>query len=410
MARKRVRSRSLILRRFTATDPRLLTLSADRAITDDTMPENRAYLLTPPGPAAIAVVRLIGPAVATFLRNHFSKQPVEQRCVHGDLIHEGQVIDDPVIVLLPGGRAIDVNLHGGPWVVQSVLDLARREGFDVIQSSEPPLPLEAADGANLLEKEVNAHLPLARTELAVRVLAAQPAAWAALIDRVTPGPAEEAHLARWLGRAESIQSELHGILEDNSLHWLLHPPRVAIVGAPNVGKSTLANRLFAQERSITADLPGTTRDWVGETANLDGLAVTLVDTPGIRPTSDEIEARAIAASGEQVKAADLVVVIVDASRPLEGDQAHVLESWPDALRVVNKTDQPSAFDLNLVHGVRTVGTTGEGIDQLRHEIRARFGLVPGFDETWPRWWTPRQKAILEESLGGIELIRRMLSG
>jgi tRNA modification GTPase len=387
---------------------RKLSMTAPSQLT--TMPDNRAYLLTPPGPAAIAVVRLVGPAVPAFLRSHFSKQPVEQRCVHGDLIDEGQVLDDPVIVLLPGAAAADVNLHGGPWVVQSVLDLARREGFDVIQNTDPPVPLEAADGANLLEKEVSAHLPLARTELAVRVLAAQPAAWSALIDRVTPRPGEEAHLARWLGRAQSIQAELDGILEDNSLHWLLHPPRVAIVGAPNVGKSTLANRLFARELIITADLPGTTRDWVGEIANLDGLAILLVDTPGIRQTTDAIEAQAIAASGEQIKSADLVVIVLDATRPLEGEQAIVLEAHPDALRVVNKTDLPPAFDLALVHGPRTVAATGAGINDLRHEIRSRFGLTPGFDETWPRWWTSRQKAVLEESLARIDLIGRMIDG
>jgi tRNA modification GTPase len=374
------------------------------------MPPNRAYLLTPPGPAAIAVVRLIGPSVGPFLAAHFSTPAREHRCVHGDLYDGEKVLDDPVIVLLDNGLGADINLHGGPWVVRSVLDLARREGFEVHDRVEPPIPLDAVDGANILEKEINAHLPLAKTELAARVLANQRAAWSALINRITPSPGEEAHLARWLGRAEAIRSELHGILEDNGLHWLLHPARVAIIGAPNVGKSTLANRLFAQERVITADLPGTTRDWVGEIANLDGLAVVLVDTPGLRETTDTIEARAIAASAEQVRAADLVVAVMDATRPLEGEQAAVLEAWPDALRVVNKTDREAAFDLNLVHGARTVGTTGQGVDDLRQQIRARFGLTPGFDEKWPRWWTDRQKSILEESIANPELIRRMVEG
>ena len=374
---------------------------------------NRAYLLTPPAPAAIAVVRLIGPLVQPFLAAHFSKPPRINRPTHANLCDADTILDDPVIVLLEDGNVADINLHGGPWIIRSVLDLARREGFSIVtdpQSPDAPIPLEAVDGVNLLEREVNAHLPLARTELAARVLLNQPAAWSALIDRVTPRPGEEAHLARWLQRAEAIKSELHGILEDNSLHWLLHPPRVAIVGAPNVGKSTLANRLFAQERVITADLPGTTRDWVGEIANLDGLAVMLVDTPGIRQTTDAIEAQAIAASGEQIKAADLVVVVLDATRPLEGEQAAVLEAHSDALRVVNKIDQPPAFDLNLVHGPRTIGTTGVGTDDLRHEIRSRFGLPPGFDEKWPRWWTPRQKIVLEESQARVDLIRRMIEG
>jgi hypothetical protein len=92
------------------------------------------------------------------------------------------------------------------------------------------------------------------------------------------------------------------------------------------------------------------------------------------------------------------VVVVDASRPLEGEQANVLEAWPDALRVVNKVDTPApAWDLSLIAGVKTVATTGQGVDELRQTLRARFGVVAGMDEQWPRWWTPRQKRVLEEA-------------
>jgi tRNA modification GTPase len=374
---------------------------------------DRAYLLTPPGAGAIAVVRLLGPGVAGFLRARFSKPVVESRCVHGDLSSaDGAVLDDPVVVLLPGGWSADVSLHGGAWVVQSFLEMLRKEGFDVTQpaAGDPqPMPLDAVDGASVLEREVNAHFSLARTELAVRVLTHQVEAWREIVRRATPGPGDESHLARWTQKAEGIKAELSAILADRGLWWLLRTPRVAIIGAPNVGKSTLANRLFARERVITADLPGTTRDWVGEIANLDGLAVMLVDTPGIRQTDDAIEAEAIARSGEQVGSADLVIVVTDATRPLEGEQADVLEAWPDALRVINKTDTPApAWDLSLVGGVRTVGTTGVGVDELRRAIRSRFGVVAGMDERWPRWWTPRQKQVLEDALGRVELVGRMI--
>lgn len=366
---------------------------------------NRAFLLTPPGTAAIAVIRITGAGVSPFLQNHFARPSATRRCVHGDLTDGDAVLDDAVVVMLPGGGA-DLSLHGGEWVVQSVFALLQTKGFEL---SDPaaPISLDAVEGATVLEKEVNAHLPLAQTELALRVLLQQPAAWEELIRRATPGPAERAQLSRWLQKAEGIKAEFATILADRSLHFLLHPPRVAIIGAPNVGKSTLANRLFAQERIITADLPGTTRDWVGEIANLDGLAVMLVDTPGIRQTDDPIETEAIARSGAQIQSADLVIVVLDVSRALEGEQASVLEAWPDALRVVNKTDSSPAWDMTLVGGVKTIGTTGEGIDELRLSIRSRFGITPGFDEKSSRWWTDRQKKILEESLGRVELVSQM---
>jgi tRNA modification GTPase len=183
-------------------------------------------------------------------------------------------------------------------------------------------------------------------------------------------------------------------LADRSLIHLLHPPRVAIVGAANVGKSTLANQLFAQERSITADLPGTTRDWVGEIANLDGLAVMLVDTPGVRPTDDAIERAAIERSGRVVGQADLVLLVLDATRPLEPEQGPLLRIYPDSIQVVNKTDQQTASDWS---GIRTVATTGQGVDELRAAIRRRFLGDEPFDPTRPRWWTERQRAILEKA-------------
>src|SRR5215212_6939764 len=110
----------------------------------DDPPANRALLLTPPGGAAIAVVRLTGPAVPAFLATHFSRPAAAGRCVHGGLADAaGPVIDDPVVVLHPGGTTADVNLHGGPWVIQATLDLARRAAFEVVESPGLPLPDEA---------------------------------------------------------------------------------------------------------------------------------------------------------------------------------------------------------------------------------------------------------------------------
>src|SRR6267142_165587 len=219
-------------------------------------------ILTPKGVGAIAVIRLKGPEVDLFLEEHFSKQVIEGRCVHGEIRDGETVLDDAVVVR--HGDFVDLNVHGGVWVVKSVLDLAQREGCEVVDDA-----LEMMEGQTILQREVMAALPLAGTELAIRVLLAQPEAW----TNSKPDVA------------------------DRSLWWLLHPPRVAIVGVANVGKSTLANQLFARERSITADV--------------DGLMVMLVDTPGLRETADGIEREAIERSGAEVGRADLVIVVID---------------------------------------------------------------------------------------------------
>jgi len=159
------------------------------------------------------------------------------------------------------------------------------------------------------------------------------------------------------------------------LWWLLHPPRVAIVGVANVGKSTLANWLFARERSITADVPGTTRDWVGEMANLDGLLVMLMDTPGVRDTSDGIEREAIERSGAEVGRADLVIAVVDPTQEAR-EQIELGKKYREAIIVANKKDRPGVWDVGAYFKgvIGTVATSGEGVDQLKSEIRKRFGL------------------------------------
>jgi tRNA modification GTPase len=356
---------------------------------------NLAILLTPSSPAAIAVVRLCGEGVAPFLAHRFSRPASEGRCVHGNLTDEsGNVLDDAVVVLSRGGTVADINLHGGPWVVQAVLDLARRAGFEVCRANDAPEV--AYDAATALQREVLEHIPLARTELGLRTLLAQPQAWA---DALKHGK---------LGR-----DELERILADRVLQHLLHPPRVAIVGAPNVGKSTLANQLFATERSITADLPGTTRDWVGEIANVDGLPVLLVDTPGVRDTADPIEREAIARSGRQVAGAELVLLVLDATRPLESEQSRLVHRFGHESRsliVLNKSDlagaPPIGPDLPRID-VATAAVTGAGVAELRSAILAHFGCA-GLAPDRPRVWTARQGDIVRRAMTRPAILGEMV--
>jgi len=381
-----------------------------------TVGENRAILLTPPEPAAIAVVRLTGEKTAVFLRDYFSVKSralaqsnasllpspgtpgegqgggsaqsrfdVERestptltlppstrggdkraglfseaialngdpramptgRPIHGELTDNGKIIDDPLLVLHDGGLVADLSIHGGPWVVRQVLELARKCGFEILERLEAPLPPDAIDATDELDQLIQSNLPLAKTELALRWL---------LSLRASVFPSQS-----------SVLSPRH------SLWHLLHPPAVAIVGPPNAGKSTLANQLFAQQRSITADQPGTTRDWVGEIADIDGLAVFLMDTPGLRHSDDSIEQAAIAQSAQPIKQADLIVLVLDGT-----DSTATQREWamrfPDALVVRNKCDratQPAALDACRPH-IHTVATTGEGVDHLRQAIRRHF--------------------------------------
>ncbi len=327
---------------------------------------NTVLQLTPPGVGAIAVVRICGPRVPLFLQQHFSRPTKIGAPHHGELRDGDRVIDDPVIVLIDDQSA-DINLHGGQWVVRAAIELAERNGFTHIPATAP-LPHAAVDAESELEREVLASFPLAKTREALKVLLSQIDLW----GKLKQNPTHEA---------------LQQALVDRTLHWHLHTPRVAIVGPANAGKSTLANQLFGQQRSITADVPGTTRDWVGEIANIHGLAVTLMDTPGIRASQDAIETQAIARASGVIDQADLVLLVLDATRPQE---CELVERFPDAIRIMNKTDKAPSWDPSA-HSI--VATTGLGIDALRANIRVHFGTFTG-----PQCWTNRQRAIVQRAI------------
>jgi tRNA U34 5-carboxymethylaminomethyl modifying GTPase MnmE/TrmE len=413
-----------------AWTPRLNTSRAPRVFTSVLgMNENRVVRLTGPGTAALAVVRLRGPLTGEFLRRYFAGEPRVARCVHGDFSDGQSVIDDAVVVLADDGNGADLNLHGSPWIVGRVIELAAAFGFADLGGSTPA-SLDAVDGDDVLQREMAAHLPCARSELALRILAGQPQVWAGLRNRFS---------------VEAVKRSL----EDKALWRLLNPPRVAVVGAPNVGKSTLANQLFGQQRSITADLAGTTRDWVGEYTNVNGLPILLLDTPGLRnagqgrafpplpvlreragvrvqrgseslvriedrphpnllpeyrergsETTDggaaAIEAAAISGSQAQIAEADLRIVLLDGSTALEPMQGAIAAAYPTALRVVNKCDLPQCWDSASIGGLRISAKSGAGLEELKIAIAAHFGCA-NLDSREPRWWTQRQLEILRRA-------------
>jgi tRNA U34 5-carboxymethylaminomethyl modifying GTPase MnmE/TrmE len=354
---------------------------------------NFVTLLTAPGVAAIATIRLIGPGASAFAGTHLSKPVAPGRCVHAEL-NDGERIIDDVLAVGVSDCTLEVCLHGGAWVVEAAIDLARRKGFAQIDWRSADSH-HVHDTNDPIEQEMLAALPQVKTAQSIAILLAQPAAWRAML-------------------ASDDRAQFQRALDDRSLEHLLTPPTVAIVGAPNVGKSTLANQLFGRDRSITADLPGTTRDWVGAHANLDGLVVTLIDTPGVRETSDLIEQKAIEKSSHVVKKADDVILVLDVSQPFDeqrgitaaGPAVPAAQEGRSARRpshesdvvVLNKVDQTPAWDISeFPTALRVCAKTGDGVDALRSRIRERFDCSD-LTSLHARAWTDRQRSLLRERL------------
>ena len=342
--------------------------------------------MTPAGSGAIAVIRIVGPDVGTFLATHFSGRAARGRCVYGNLTdNNGAVIDDIVVVLFEEGASADLNLHGGPWVIASVRQLLETQGFTLLDE----LPADLCDGDDRVEREMLAWLPLAKTEPTIRMLLAQPDAWRRLVA------------------SNPSRDELTTVAADRSLWRMLNPARVAIVGLANVGKSTLANQLFGEQRSITADVPGTTRDWIGELANVDGVPMVLLDTPGLRDSEDAIEQSAIELSRSIIAQADLVIAVFDPTQPAPPQMA-LAAAYSNCVRVINKSD---LGDWPAVADAATVATTGVGVDRLRALIVERLGCCDLADDR-PRWWTDRQRQLIEKAAqhgGNAALVSAILN-
>jgi tRNA modification GTPase len=162
--------------------------------------------------------------------------------------------------------------------------------------------------------------------------------------------------------------------------------RVAIVGKPNVGKSSLLNLLLQTERAIVTPIPGTTRDTLEEALDLGGVPIVLVDTAGIRGDAAEVERLGIDRARSQIVAADLVIVMLDGSRPFAPEDRDVLDATRHKSRIllINKADLPQKLTFpggaGFSVGLRTSLLDGRGIDSLKREILAAGASGPPLNE------------------------------
>ena len=189
----------------------------------------------------------------------------------------------------------------------------------------------------------------------------------------------------------------------------------AIIGRPNVGKSSLLNALVGYERAIVTDVAGTTRDTVEEKVLCGGVLLRLIDTAGIRATADTVEQIGVSRSRQAAEAADLCLVVLDGSQPLTGEDREALEmaqQAPKALAVVNKSDLPQALDLSALPAglprVALCAKTGAGLGELE---AAMADLFPAGAAPRGQFLTnPRQAAAVERALSAVRGALSALQG
>lgn len=355
-----------------------------------------AAISTAPGEAAISVLRVSGPAafevVAKVTRTRVPLNP--RRVGLGEVIdREGHVIDHAMFIVFRGPASytgedvVELHCHGGVLVTRKVLELLLGAGARVAEPGEFTQRAFLNGKMDLTQAEAVMDLIHAQSTLAMRAaneqldgsigreanaMRGELIEVLAHIEAYIDFPEEDISPdigAAMVARLDAIIQRARRLLATAEHGRILRQgARTVICGEPNVGKSSLLNVLLGFERAIVSATAGTTRDTVEEMLQVHGLPLRLVDTAGLRDSSDEIERQGMARTGREIERADLMIEVVDATKPANEVQRVAADLAGDRrLLVLNKADlgvHPSWRD-----GVRVSCVTMDGIEELRAAIR-----------------------------------------
>ncbi|MDQ3798855.1 MAG: tRNA uridine-5-carboxymethylaminomethyl(34) synthesis GTPase MnmE [Acidobacteriota bacterium] len=366
-------------------------------------------LATPLGRSGIAVIRLSGDDALNIARKLIRREDFSPQSRFATLrkIYDtstGDLIDEVIITYFrnphsfTGEDVVEISCHGAPVIIRQIIDACLKLDARMAEAGEFSLRALSNGQMNLSQAEAIRDLIEARTiasaRQAIRQLRGE------LSGQLQPLKDDLLNVIVVLEstlefveddlpafQAENIKIKLHEIARKiarmastfEAGRLLREGIKVALVGRPNVGKSSLFNNLIGYERAIVTDIPGTTRDSLHESLSVDGIPVSLIDTAGLRETSDAVESIGVKRTKGTLSDADLIIVVLDSSEELNTDDYRVLDEVKDLNHIiaVNKVDLngggiSSDFQSDKSKYVLTSAKTGEGIGALKKAMLAPF--------------------------------------
>lgn len=413
---------------------------------DDTI----VAIATPAGRGGIGVVRLAGPEARTIAAPwlRLRGELAAGRAVFGELVDpaSGERVDEIVVTYFAKPHSyttddvVEISAHGSPVVLRWLVERALAAGARLAEPGEFTQRAFLNGRLDLTQAEAVRDLIEAQTLHQAQVAAQQ--LGGSLSRRLQPVKQQLVELiaileagvdfaeddvsvlpdANILARIAGVRAPLQALASSFTYGRLVHGGMtLAIVGRPNVGKSSLFNRLVDRDRAIVTATPGTTRDLVTETVSLSGIPLTLVDTAGIRESHDEAESIGIRKSQEVLTDADLVLLVLDASAGMVADDERLMKliGAQPAIVVWNKSDLvaaaggitpqsglPIAPALAAAsvprRAVRTSAVTGDGIAELRAEILDAMGAGPASQREAGFLTTARHQQLVADSLAALD--------
>ncbi len=371
-------------------------------------------LATPPTKSALAIIRLSGPQTFEIFSSIFSKdlRGEKERGVHlGTISYLGEIIDQAIVIQyiepksFTGENLLEIIIHGSPLIAQQLIEVLITKGARSANPGEfssraylnQKMDLVQAEAihdviqATTIEAKRLSLLSLTgKTSEKLNPIRQRIADILSLIEVNIDYPEyqdiEQASKEKIIHDCSEIVDQLNTlIIEGEKGRLIKEGIKVAIIGKPNVGKSSLLNALINEEKAIVTDIAGTTRDVVEAELNLQGVVLKILDTAGIRQTENRIEAIGISKSIETVKQADLVVYVLDATQPTKFENIElnkILETKP-VIEVFNKSDLVAKHQANQLY----ISAKSKHIQPLLDTMIQNLGIqeanyyTPSFNNT-----------------------------
>ncbi|MFK4956260.1 tRNA uridine-5-carboxymethylaminomethyl(34) synthesis GTPase MnmE [Lactococcus garvieae] len=402
-----------------------------------------AAISTPLGEGAIAIVRLSGSDALSIAKKVFQGKDLDKVASHtinyGHIFDKDRLVDEVMLSVMKAPKTftredlVEINTHGGIAVTQEILQLLLRSGARLAEPGEFTKRAFLNGRIDLAQAESVMDLIRAKTDQAANIAVKQlDGSLSNLINNIRQEILEslaQVEVNIDYPEYDDVETMTSQMLLEKTAHFeqlletllatakrgkiLREGLRTAIIGRPNVGKSSLLNQLLREEKAIVTDIAGTTRDVITEFANIGGVPLELIDTAGIRETEDVVEKIGVERSQKALEEADLVLLVLDASSPLTPKDLELLElsSATNRIILLNKTDLPEKIELEKLPEdfIRISALKNENLDAVEKQIRALFfsGEIEAKDATTLS--NARHIGLVEQALDALKEANRGLA-
>ena len=402
---------------------------------DDTI----AAISTAQGVGAISIIRVSGTDAIKIVNKIFSNKKfldAPSHTIHYGYIMDGdERIDEVLVTIMRAPKTftkediVEINAHGGIMTTDKILELLLVNGCRLAEPGEftkraflnGRIDLTEAEGVmDLINSKTDISRKIALNQVGGKVssmisdlrdeLAGIIANIEVNIDYPEYEDIEEMTIEKINSNLSELESKIDKILKESKNGEILtNGIKTAIVGKPNVGKSSLLNRLIGEDKAIVTDIQGTTRDSVEATLRIDNLILNLIDTAGIRKTEDVVESIGVDKSLKLIDEADLILFVVNYNEKLSHDDLVILDKLNDKnyITIVNKTDLDKKIDDDKLSNVVYVSALNDdNIDEIGNKIKKLFGLekIETTDLTYLT--SARSGAILRKVLDSVKAVRK----